>query len=191
MFEHLKKYLVVLASNSPRRKSLLSELGIPFESINSQGDENYPATLDVHQVPEFLATQKANYFQNFDKNQLYITADTVVILQNKILEKPTNLAHAQEMISQLSGHTSKVITGVCLKSKNKQLSFSCTTQVTFVALTPEEIAHYVHQYQPLDKAGAYGIQEWIGLMGISQITGSYPNVVGLPTHALYAHLKAF
>jgi len=191
MFHNLNKYQIVLASNSPRRKSLLAEMGVNFETQKSQGEETYPNNLAPNKVAEFLARQKADWFTDFSKNQLYITADTVVILADKILGKPANFNEAVDMLSQQSGNWHQVITGVCIKSKNKEISFSSVTDVLFKTLTQAEIEHYVKTYKPFDKAGAYGIQEWIGMIGIEKINGSYFNVVGLPTDALFNNLKQF
>lgn len=191
MFDNLNKYQIVLASNSPRRKSLLAEMGLPFEVQSSQGEETYPNDLASVNVAEFLARQKADWFTDFSKNQLYITADTVVILADKILGKPANFNEAVDMLSQQSGNWHQVITGVCIKSKNKEISFSSVTDVLFKVLTQPEIEHYVKTYKPFDKAGAYGIQEWIGMIGIERINGSYFNVVGLPTDSLFNNLKQF
>ena len=191
MFENLKKYLVVLASNSPRRKSLLAELGVDFEVQKSQGEETFSPTLASGKVAEFLAIQKADWFTDFSKNQLYITADTVVILNEEILGKPHDFEDAVNMLKKQSGKWHQVITGVCIKSKEKEISFSNVTDVLFKNLSSTEIEHYVRTYKPFDKAGAYGIQEWIGMIGIEKINGSYFNVVGLPTEALFDKLKLF
>lgn len=191
MLDNLHKYTVVLASNSPRRQELCKSIGLSFRTEPSQGEESFPDSLSAENVAEFLAIQKADYFTNFSENQLYITADTVVISNSQVLGKPTNIQQAIDMLGELSGKTHTVVTGVCIKSKTKQISFSTRTKVSFSTLTAEEILHYVEQYQPFDKAGSYGIQEWIGMIGIEGIEGSYFNVVGLPTHALYTHLKTF
>ena len=191
MFRNLEKYQVVLASNSPRRQSLLKEMGLHFTVQSSQGEETYPGDLPASQVAEFLARQKAEWFTDFSTNQLYITADTVVILGNEILGKPTEFDDAFSMIKKLSGKKHNVITGVCIKSKEKEISFSSVTEVHFKNLTNEAISHYIKTYQPFDKAGAYGIQEWIGMVGIQKINGSYFNVVGLPTERLFDELNKF
>lgn len=188
MLNHLKKYKVILGSNSPRRKELLSLLEIAFEVEKFTGEEHYPETLPAADVAEFLARLKSEQYTDFSKNQLYITADTVVIHQNQVLGKPKSKAEAVQILQQLSGTTNKVTSGVCVKTKTHSHSFSNTTEVTFSTLSAEQINHYVNTYQPLDKAGSYGIQEWIGLTGIEKINGSYVNVVGLPTQPLYAYL---
>jgi septum formation protein len=191
VLENLSKYTVTLASNSPRRQSLLSEMGVSFSSVSSQGEEIFPETMPVEEVAEFLAIQKADFFTDFSKNQLYITADTVVVLGQHILGKPSNAEEAKKMLRMLSGKTHTVITGMCVKSEQKQISFSDRTQVTFRTISDEMITHYVDTYSPMDKAGSYGIQEWIGLIGVSSIEGSYFNVMGLPTARLFSELTNF
>lgn len=191
MFSNLDKYQVVLASNSPRRQSLLKEMGLHFAIQSSQGEETYPVDLPAPQVAEFLARQKAEWFTDFGSNQLYITADTVVILGHEILGKPKDFDDAFSMINKLSSKKHDVITGVCIKSKEKEISFSSVTEVHFKKLTNEEIEYYIKTYRPFDKAGAYGIQEWIGMVGIKKINGSYFNVVGLPTDKLFEELNKF
>ncbi len=191
MFDHLNKYHVVLASNSPRRQSLLREMGVTFTVVPSQGEEVFSPELPVTEVAEFLAKQKADWFTDFRHNQLYITADTIVLLENEILGKPQNSVEAENMLSKLSGKKHQVITGVCIRSKTKEITFKSTTEVTFKKLTPEIISHYIEAYKPFDKAGSYGIQEWIGMVGIEKIDGSYFNVVGLPTSTLFDQLKLF
>lgn len=189
MFDNLDKYSVVLASNSPRRQSLLKELGVDFTVQSSQGDESYPDDLVPEKVAEFLARKKADWFTDFSKNQLYITADTVVISDNVVLGKPNSKAEAEQILQSLSGKTHEVITGVCLKAKDKTQSFHSITEVRFSDLSSEMISYYVEKYKPFDKAGSYGIQEWIGMVGIESIKGSYFNVVGLPTDKLFHQLK--
>lgn len=189
MFNNLDKYSVVLASNSPRRQSLLKELGVDFTVQSSQGDESYPDDLVPEKVAEFLARKKADWFTDFSKNQLYITADTVVISDNVVLGKPNSKAEAEQILQSLSGKTHEVITGVCLKAKDKTQSFHSITEVRFSDLSNEMISYYVEKYKPFDKAGSYGIQEWIGMVGIESIKGSYFNVVGLPTDVLFRQLQ--
>lgn len=191
MFSNLHKYHVVLASNSPRRQSLLKELGVDFTVKGSLGKETYAKDLDTLKVAEFLAIQKADWFNSFENNELYITADTVVVLEGDVLGKPSNVEEAKEMIRSLSNKKHEVITGVCVKSKDKQESFSVATSVYFKELSEASIAYYVANFKPFDKAGSYGIQEWIGMTGISKIEGSYFNVVGLPTDVLFQVLKKF
>lgn len=185
--EKMKK--IVLSSNSPRRKELLGELGIDFEVRVIEGiDETYPKELSVEEVPQYIAREKARVYI-VGKDEVLLTADTVVVLGNEIMGKPHDEADAMRMLRQLSGKTHQVITGVCLKTSDKQVTFSDITDVSFADLTEEEIKFYVDNFRPLDKAGAYGIQEWIGLAGVTGIKGSYFNVVGLPVHRVYAELK--
>ena len=191
MFKHLDSYDIVLASNSPRRKELLKEVGVTFRIQSSRGEETYPQNLVVENVAEYLAKQKADWFDDFSNNQLYITADTVVILEGEVLGKPTDANDASLMLQNLSGKRHKVVTGICLKSKNKQISSSVETYVQFRKLTAMQIEYYVNNYKPFDKAGSYGIQEWIGMIGIEKIEGSYFNVVGMPTQELFNELIQF
>jgi len=185
--EKMKK--IVLSSNSPRRKELLGELGIDFEVRVIEGiDETYPKELSVEEVPQYIAREKARVYI-VGKDEVLLTADTVVVLGNEIMGKPHDEADAMRMLRQLSGKTHQVITGVCLTTNDKQVTFADVTDVSFADLTDEEIKYYVDNFRPLDKAGAYGIQEWIGLTGVTCIKGSYFNVVGLPVHRVYAELK--
>ena len=185
--EKMKK--IVLSSNSPRRKELLGELGIDFEVRVIEGiDETYPKELSVEEVPQYIAREKARVYI-VGKDEVLLTADTVVVLGNEIMGKPHDEADAMRMLRQLSGKTHQVITGVCLTTNDKQVTFADVTDVSFAELTDEEIKYYVDNFRPLDKAGAYGIQEWIGLAGVTGIKGSYFNVVGLPAHRVYAELK--
>lgn len=189
MLEHLKKYDIVLASNSPRRRELLSGLGIDFRVELIQGiDETYPASLLAEQVPEYLARLKAKAY-NVTGNKLLITADTIVILNNEILGKPHDEAEAHHMLHKLSGKTHSVVTGVTVTTADKVSTFSCKSEVEFAELSDEEIEHYINLCHPMDKAGGYGIQEWIGYMGIKGIKGSFYNVMGLPVQRLYTLLK--
>ncbi len=183
-------YRLILASKSPRRQAILTDLGLPFEVIQTSVDESYPADIPLAKVAEFLAHKKATAHP-IEDGTLLITADTVVINDDAILGKPENEAQAINILTSLSGKTHLVVTGVCLRSNQKTTSFSATTEVTFNNLTEAEIEHYVNIYQPLDKAGAYGIQEWIGMIGISSIKGDYYNVVGMPAQALWSNLKTF
>ncbi len=189
----LNNYQILLASNSPRRRELLAMLDVPFEVIGGLDvDETYPAELPAVEVPEYLARLKASaYRENISPGQLLVTADTVVICDGIILGKPHSLDEAVKMLSMLSGRTHDVITGVCVSSIDKIESFSVTTVVHFDVLNPEEIEYYVRNYCPLDKAGAYGIQEWIGAVGIKRIEGSFYNVMGLPVNRLYRILAKF
>ncbi len=194
MNEKLKHYRILLGSQSPRRQELLHLLGMNFTPCLYPLDETIPPSLDPRLVPEFLAQYKAE--QIIDKgilapSDLLITADTVVLLHGKILGKPKSLREASKMLHALQGNKHEVITGVCLSSLEKVHSFSCSTTVYFGNLSTEQIEYYVQEYKPLDKAGAYGIQEWIGGIAISRIEGSFYNVMGLPIHRLYQELETF
>lgn len=184
---------IVLASNSPRRRELLGMIVPHFELAESRDiDESYPSTLDAHLVPEFLSKLKADaYSADLESGELLITADTVVISRGKILGKPKNVDDARRMLNDLRNATHTVVTGVTLRSLEQSTSFSESTEVTFGNLTDEEIDNYITLYRPFDKAGAYGIQEWIGGAAISGIKGCFYNVMGLPLHALFEHLKTF
>lgn len=190
LLDKLKYYKVVLASNSPRRKELLADLGINFTVRVKKGiDESYPASMPVLQIAEYISHKKAQaYKQDMAPDELVITADTVVILGEEVLGKPVDAADACRMLCELSGKTHKVVTGVTITTAAITRSFSVTTDVEFATLNDEDIAYYVDRYQPLDKAGAYGIQEWIGCMGVRHINGSFYNVMGLPLHRLYTEL---
>ena len=185
------KIPIILASNSPRRQQLLADLGLKFEVRSASVSEEYPASLRPQEVPEFLAKQKAEAMASIDKNALVIAADTVVILGSTILGKPKNPLEARGFLKKLSGRKHQVVTGVCIKCQDRLSLFNDITEVTFGDLTAWEIDHYLEEYQPLDKAGAYGIQEWIGMVGVTRIEGSYFNVVGLPVQKLYQELKEF
>jgi len=188
----LKDKKIILGSASPRRQELLKSLGIDFEIRISNTDENYPLHLSAEKVTEFLAVQKSeNLSTALKANEILITADTIVVKGDRILNKPKDKLEAKEMLQFLSGDKHKVITSVCLSSKNKQEVFTSETEVHFKILSIEEIDYYIKEYQPFDKAGAYGIQEWIGLIGIEKIKGSYCNVVGLPVVKLYQNLIQF
>lgn len=191
--ELAKKYRIILASQSPRRQQLLEELGLDFEVISVDIDETYPPSLKGKDIAVFLSELKAKSF-DFDKlckNCLIITADTIVLQDGQILPKPKDFNDAVRILQTLSGNVHEVITGVSLRTKNKLISFHSITKVYFKNLTPEEIHHYIERYKPYDKAGAYGIQEWIGYIGIERIEGSYFNVVGLPVQRLYSELLNF
>lgn len=189
------QYQLFLGSQSPRRRELLSLLGLPFSLLSvGELDESIPSDLPQEQVPEYLSRHKARQILakgDFPPNGLLITADTVVLLGNQILGKPADAEQAEEMLHQLSGRSHQVITGVCLSTPKRHSSFSALTTVQFAPLTQEQITYYVEQFQPLDKAGAYGIQEWIGAVAISAIEGSFYNVMGLPLHALWQALLRF
>ncbi|MCF0193228.1 MAG: septum formation protein Maf [Prevotella sp.] len=183
---------LILASNSPRRKELLAGLDIPFEvRIISGIDETHPEGVDIYSIPEHLAQRKAQAYANsLADDEVILTADTVVILNDEIIEKPTSLDNAKEMLRKLSGHSHSVVTGVCIGTKEDltHSHFSVLTEVRFKTLTDEEIDYYVETYKPLDKAGAYGIQEWIGYVGVTGIDGSFYNVMGLPVQRIYPEL---
>ena len=193
MLENLSKYKIILGSNSPRRKELLSGLDIKFNVKVIPGlEENYPETLDPQEIPVFLSKQKAEaYLSSLDDTMLLITADTIVWNGNAVIGKPKNRAEAIQMLRSLSGHEHHVVTGVCLTTTKKQLTFSVISSVRFASLNDEEIIYYVDKYKPFDKAGAYGIQEWIGYVGVESISGSFYDVMGLPVQRLYQELKTF
>jgi len=187
------RYHIILASNSPRRKELLGGLDIPFDVRVLDGiDESYPEDLPTKEIAGYISKKKAAaYQQTIAADELIITADTIVILGQKVMGKPKDAEEAKRMLHELSGQTHQVITGVCLTTKEKQVSFSVETDVTFKKLTDEEVNYYVDHYRPFDKAGAYGIQEWIGHVGVTGMNGSYFNVMGLPVQRIYEALKAF
>ncbi|MBO9702456.1 MAG: septum formation protein Maf [Sporocytophaga sp.] len=186
-----KNLNIILASNSPRRQQILKEAGIIFLVRSKNIPEDYPSDLPKRSISEYLAEKKAESFCDESQNSLIIAADTTVLVDGNILEKPVNQFDATRMLRELSGKYHEVITGVCLLHKNKKISFSDTTKVYFKELSEAEIRHYVETYKPFDKAGSYGIQEWIGLIGITGIEGSYFNVMGLPIHKVYESLKEF
>ena len=193
MLENLKKYSVILASKSPRRQELLRGMGVTFAVQTKETPEDYPATLPLDEVPQYLSLQKSLAFSDDElpADYLLITADTVVISENEILGKPKDAADAFRMLSQLSGRVHHVVTGVTVRSSQKTESFAATSMVTFAPLEKDEIDYYIAHCQPFDKAGAYGIQEWIGYVGISGLEGSFYNVMGLPTRKLFVALKGF
>ena len=192
MLKKFKNYNFILGSNSPRRKEILKEIGLDFSVYPSNIDENFNKEMKLENIGVFLAEKKANAIKNkLKENDILITADTTVIHNNEILSKPEKILQAKEMLNKLSGKSHKVITGVCLLSKNRKCTFSCETIVTFNDLDMKEIEFYIDKFKPFDKAGSYGIQEWIGLIGIEKIEGSYTNVVGLPASMLYTKLKKF
>ena len=182
---------IILASNSPRRQQLLSDLGVEFEVKSASITEKYPPNLPPGEVPEFLAREKAEAIGNLEIDAMVISADTVVILDELILGKPRDLVEAKKFLRKLSQRKHQVVTGVCIKYRNRLLVFSDSTEVTFENLSDFEIDYYLQKSPPLDKAGAYGIQEWIGMIGVKEIKGSYFNVVGLPVQKLYQELKKF
>lgn len=193
IMETFEGYRIVLASNSPRRRELLGGLGIPFTTRVLDGiDESWPAELKGEDIPLYISREKASAYQaTIAADELVITADTIVYVDGEVLGKPTDEADAHRMLRTLSGRWHEVITGVTLTTATRQHSFAVTTKVRFCNLSDEEIDHYVSNFRPLDKAGAYGIQEWIGYIGVEGLEGSYFNVVGLPVQRLYRELLAF
>ncbi|MCD9018337.1 Maf family nucleotide pyrophosphatase [Parachryseolinea silvisoli] len=182
---------IILASSSPRRQYLMKEAGFTFTVEKPDVEEDFPQDLPTEQVARYLAAKKAEYFRPRMGHEIIITADTVVILGNRILNKPQDRADAVAMLSDLSGRTHRVMTGVCILSQEREETFDDITDVTFVRLSPKEIDFYVDTYKPYDKAGAYGAQDWIGLVAIEKIAGSYFNVMGLPIHKVYQHLATW
>lgn len=184
------KYNILLASASFRRRELLAQLGVKFTLVKPpHEDEIIPPGICTEQVSEYLASQKSQCYTDLKDNDLIITADTTVVIDNKILGKPQDYSDAFQMLKLLSGKTHKVISGVCLRTIDKIVSFSVCTEVKFSVLGDEEIRYYIENYKPYDKAGAYGIQEWIGKVAVESINGSFYNVVGLPVQRLYRELK--
>ena len=193
LLDKIKKYKIYLASQSPRRQKLLEEMGLNFNiATKVEVDENYPIGLNEEEIAIYLSEKKSDaYAFILQGNRLLITADTIVWCEDDVLGKPATLNEAEEMLNLLSGRMHKVITGITLRTANKKHSFSCTSKVWFKDLDQSEISYYVNNFKPLDKAGAYGIQEWIGLIAIEKIEGSYYNVVGLPTAKLFTELEKF
>ena len=186
-------YKIILASNSPRRKELLAGLDIDFQVRVIDGiDESFPADLPTRQIAEYISHKKAvAYRESMAADELVITADTIVVLGNEVMGKPKDETDACRMLHELSGKTHQVITGVTLSTLERQQSFSVLTDVTFKTLSDDEIHYYVTHYRPFDKAGSYGIQEWIGYVGVTQLNGSYFNVMGLPVQRIYEALRTF
>ena len=193
MLDNLLKYNILLASNSPRRKELLGGLGISYRVVSlPEIDESYPPTLQGSEIPSYIAQKKADAYRSMmTEDTMLITADTIVWLDGKVYGKPTDEENARQMLCELSGRTHTVITGVAITTCARQQVFAVDSMVTFATLTDEEIDYYVTKYKPLDKAGAYGIQEWIGYIGVTGLEGSYFNVMGLPIQRLYNELKNF
>ncbi|MDR2683674.1 MAG: Maf-like protein [Dysgonamonadaceae bacterium] len=191
MLEHLSKYKIVLGSHSPRRRELMSGLDIPYEVITLPGiDENYPDGLQKEEIPVYIARLKAGAYRQMMRDDTFlITADTIVWLDGRVYGKPADEADARAMLRALSAQTHEVVTGVCLTTLEKQQTFYAVSSVRFAALEESEIAYYVRKYKPYDKAGAYGVQEWIGYIGVESLSGSFYNVMGLPVRLLYRHLK--
>ena len=191
MLENISQYHILLASNSPRRRELLGGLGVEYEVVSlPEIDESYPPTLQGVEIPTYIAARKAEAYSQWMKDDtLLITADTIVWLDGKVYGKPADAQDACKMLRELSGKTHTVITGMALTTRDKQRTFAVESYVTFAQLDEDEIEHYVSQYKPFDKAGAYGIQEWIGYIGVTALEGSYFNVMGLPVQRLYQELK--
>lgn len=191
--DKLKRYRIILASASPRRKELLSKLDIDFiVKVLYDVDESFPASLPVVQVPQYISRKKADaYRQEMQENDMVITADTVVAVGRRILGKPKSAEEARVMLKLLSDRYHRVVTGVTIMTAKRTETFATVSRVRFTRLNDEEIDYYISKYKPFDKAGAYGIQEWIGMVGITELNGSYFNVMGLPVQRLYAKLKEF
>jgi len=190
--EKLKDTNIILASQSPRRKELLAGLGLKFSTISLDIDETFDRNeFKKEQITEYLSAKKAKAYTDIQPNDLIITSDTTVWVDDESLEKDSNREEAYAMIKKLSGKTHSVYTSVTIRSLEKEVTFSDETQVTFADLTDEEIYFYIDNYKPFDKAGAYGVQEWIGYIGVDNMNGSYFNVMGLPTHKLYKELIKF
>lgn len=190
--DNINNHNIILASKSPRRQDMLKDLGMEFSIRVKETKETYPEDLNVEDIPVYLAELKAAAFSGeIEENDIIITADTVVAVGKEVLGKPKDRADAEDMLKKLSGISHKVISGVCIYSKAKRVSFNSVTEVFFKHLKQEEIDYYLDTYKPFDKAGAYGIQEWIGFIGVERIKGSYFNVVGLPIQQLYKELSEF
>lgn len=190
MLDNLEKYKVILASGSPRRRELMAGLGVNYEvRILPDVDESYPDTLQGEEIPLYIAKEKADaYIPMMQRDELIITADTIVWLDGKVLGKPRDREDALQMLRTMSGRTHKVFTGVCITTTDWQRSFTAQTEVRFATLSEDEIIYYVDNFKPMDKAGAYGVQEWIGFIGVENISGSYYNIMGLPVQKLYREL---
>ena len=190
MLDNLKKYRIILGSASPRRQELLRGINIPFEVIPMDVDESYPSYITGVEIPIFLAEKKANAYKSMiDDETMVITADTIVFLEGKALGKPVDKTDAVKMLQKLSGKTHQVITGVCISTSIRKRTFHTISEVKFARLNDAEIEYYLENYAPYDKAGSYGVQEWIGFIAVEQINGSYFNVMGLPIQRLYNELK--
>ena len=188
----LKGKKLILASASPRRQELIKGLDIPFETRVYEVEENYPSDLSNTDIPEYLARLKASVFENKMVNdEVVITSDTIVLFNDQLLVKPKNKEEAHEMLRKLSGEMHLVLTSVCVTSLSKQVCITDESKVYFKKIEEEEINYYVENYNPYDKAGGYGIQDWLGFIAIEKIEGSYYNIMGLPTHRLYEVLKQF
>ena len=190
MLDNLEKYKVILASGSPRRRELMAGLGVNYEvRILPDVDESYPNTLQGEEIPLYIAKEKADaYIPMMQPDELIITADTIVWLDGKVLGKPRDREDALQMLRTMSGRTHEVFTGVCITTTDWQRSFTAQTEIRFATLSEDEIIYYVDNFKPMDKAGAYGVQEWIGFIGVENISGSYYNIMGLPVQKLYREL---
>jgi len=182
---------ILLASNSPRRKELLTGLGYDFDVVSVDCDEIYPEDLEVGKIAEYLSDLKANAFRTLEKDEVLITADTIVAIENEVLGKPNDAVHAKEMLKKLSGKTHEVYTGITIRNSEKSISRTDVAHVEIDEVSDEEIDFYVNRYRPFDKAGSYGVQEWFGMAKIKNLKGSYYTVMGLPTHLVYTLLKDF
>lgn len=193
MLDNVNNRHIILASRSPRRRFLLKQMGLVFTEISAEIDENYPEGLNPDEIAIFLAEKKAGHFEDLlsHTNNILITADTLVVIDNHIIGKPDGIEGARQMLKMISGRMHQVVTGVTIRSHKKSISFTDWTDVHFKALSDAEIQYYLDRFVPLDKAGAYGIQEWIGYVGVERIDGSYYNVMGLPVHRLYEELSKF
>lgn len=193
LLEALEKYKIILGSQSPRRQYLLKELGVKFDvKLKQMSEEVYPENLQKEEIPLYLAEQKAEAFDNeVDENTIVITADTVVWKDGEVLQKPANEKEALKILKKLSDSAHQVYTAVCLRMKDKKHTFFSQTDVHFKALSDKEIKYYIEKYEPFDKAGGYGIQEWLGYIGVEKIEGSFFNVMGLPVQKLYVEFKNF
>lgn len=193
LLERIREYSLILASGSPRRQELLGSAGFTFQLVaDLEVEETYPDGLSGKEIPEYLAVKKSEAYPGvLSAREILITADTVVCQGTQVLEKPVDAEDARSTLRMISGNSHYVYTGVCLRSAEKRTAFVAATEVRFGSLSDEEINYYIHHYQPYDKAGAYGIQEWIGYIGVEEIRGSYFNVMGLPVHMLYRELETF
>jgi len=189
--EQLNKRAIILASGSPRRQAFIKELGLNYRIETKEVDESYPKYLKKEKITTFLALKKARAFSKLNSGEIVVAADTIVWFRHSALEKPKSLKEAKQMLKKLSNKKHIVITSICLKSATKEKVFSCKTLVYFNKLSDDMIDYYIKNYNPLDKAGSYGIQEWFGYVGVKKIKGSYFNVMGFPVHKFYKELKRF
>ena len=185
------KFPLILASKSPRRQELLRQAGFSFQVQSKETDESFSADMPAEKVARYLAEKKAAAFKEELNNEILLTADTTVLIDGQVLNKPANREEAQSMLRKLSGRSHQVVSGACLLHKEEVSSFDDVTEVFFREISEQEIAYYIDSYQPYDKAGAYGIQEWIGLVAVEKIIGSFYTVMGLPVHEVYRHLKEY